>query len=63
MVVCKDKTQISPVKYPEFTKQDFLAAPSYSNKRDLIEAVWQGEAMTIKEMDDRIEAFLKGCVE
>mgnify|MGYP004537181033 CR=1 FL=1 len=65
MVVCKGgnpKTK-KTAKLAEFTKAEFLSAPSYADKRDLVEAVWQGETMTMKDLDNKIKSFLKGCVE
>ncbi len=62
MAANKKKVE-SKKELDKFTKADFLAAQSYKDKRDVIEAVWQGEEMSVKELDSRITKFLKGSVE
>lgn len=57
------KKKVEKKKEPDkFSKADFLASQSYKDKRDMIEAVWQGEEMSVQELSDKLEKFMKGSV-
>jgi hypothetical protein len=50
------------VKEAKFTKEQILASDKYANRKDVINAVWVGESLTINQIEDLIEKFMKGKV-
>lgn len=45
-----------------FTKEQILASSKYANRKDVINAVWVGESLTINQIETLIENFMKGKV-
>lgn len=45
-----------------FTKEQILASDKFANRKDVINAIWVGESLTINQIENLIEKFMKGKV-
>lgn len=47
----------------EFGKEQILTSARYANRRDLVDALLEdGKKCTVKDIDKKIEEFMKGTV-
>ena len=46
----------------KYTKEQLINSDVFSNKRDLLTALLDGENYTVKETDELIKKYLKGKV-
>lgn len=55
-------TNVGMMQEAVFTKEQILASSKYANRKDVINAIWIGESLTINQIETLIENFMKGKV-